>query len=309
MSDQPEKPNTAKAAFQEENKNISENNVCLVETLGQLFCLSLPNLYNYNGLSVWYILYAVLFLIFLLVLLVYTLFYKLQNCYGSIDKTAIIDIIVMCFVTITNMVSVLCVIFCKRKKLVNAVKQTEEVNILLKISAKKENKVNRTSVLTAFLHILLLTSLSVTLIVYFLKLEDIFIMNYIIALVNLYMVIINSLHILNYSIKLGRIIENLNKKLLDVPSYMKKFKNSKKKPASSSAFLKTQDQLCDITEMYNDVFEFPVLLTSCLCVLQTLQTLNLLLEVVLRNSISINITITDVVLSVLWSVVLCVSIK
>ncbi|XP_031335168.1 uncharacterized protein LOC116165040, partial [Photinus pyralis] len=184
-------------AFEERKPLQPDIILKFINGISQIFCLTIPNVYNYNGLSVWYLLYSLLLVSLLILILCWTVKSKLEDYYSFIDKTCALDLMVMVFYTVSNSVTIIGTVIFQRKNLVAAIRYIEDLGNLheMPLILKSCNDTKLFLALVGLLHTcigaILLTSI---VLFYFGKINVIF---SIIRFVNLYIVIITTLQIQN----------------------------------------------------------------------------------------------------------------
>lgn len=309
MAEATEEAKKKKLALEERKKtayNCSFKFVCFST---QLFALSVPSLYDYKGLSVFYILYVFIYVCGLTALFLWTLIYKAQNYYGFIDKTMAIDFLTTIFYTTTNVVGIVCFVKAHRKTLINALKQAQEISKSFAKDDKLQTQRNEICIFTfatLLFHLLIISLILCVILLGIFKVKDLLIQNHVLNIINLYMVTVVSLQIENYAAIIAKPVGHLNEKLLTSIEQIKKTKKGKPKGINTE-FLRVHDKISDTLEMFNSVLGLPLLLMVYLTILQGLQTLNFILEYMLAlPEISIKITIVDVLLSVGWTIILLV---
>lgn len=95
--------------------------------LSSVFGFLVPNISNYNGLSVWYIIYVIFLLIFRISAIMYLLMHKINYVYKtSLITVTIIDFTLYLLLSLIDLYSSLSAIFLNRRKLVTFFRQLKE---------------------------------------------------------------------------------------------------------------------------------------------------------------------------------------
>ncbi|KAF5275851.1 hypothetical protein FQR65_LT04089 [Abscondita terminalis] len=284
-----------KVAFESHNKLKLNLWIKILDGISQLLCLTVPNLYNYNGLSVWYLLYSLTFVALLYFLLVWNVKLKIDSYYRIIDKTSTLDVLVMFSYSFINSFIILHTVFFRRKSLILGIRQLEELYNAFNLSPYI-NKSKTFVIFGASSHLKFAAILVVVVSFHFLRIEQLQALLHVHTLVNLYIIIINTLQIINYCHMLETLFYNLNKNLKFI---ITKNKHDINKPVKMEAMLKLHDKLCDAQHSFNDVLGLPIILLCGLVTLNCLQTINLILEFKLSlNEVSIDVHLSDVLVSV-----------
>lgn len=99
----------------------------ILRIIGAILCLSIPNLDDYNGLSVWYILYVVVFLLFNVAVYVWSVMGKVEVVYLKLTTNVCLDAMSSAILMLNVVVYVVYAIFVKRRSIVEITKKLTKI--------------------------------------------------------------------------------------------------------------------------------------------------------------------------------------
>lgn len=302
-----------KTAFEDESNDHDQGLFKFHQFVSTLFGLSIPNLFNYNGLSVLYILYAVLLIAALIMSYVLTLLWNSTTNY-CVDKTCVMIHLVVVSSIICNVTSIVSTVFLHRRKLVVAVAELAVMNSVFDtnfaslIKDKKEGFSCWIVMSMVALHICVYITTAYAFFTCLtsnafecLKLNPT-------KTVNFYMILITATNISYFAFVIHCHYKRLNYKLSYLVKATFKARNENKSVGTNTQFfMKTHDRLCDITDLLSNIFGIQMLWINIATILQCLYTLNMLLKMFYFRHDRQHEDIQDLFINVVWSILLVVS--
>lgn len=299
-----------KTAFEEESNDHDQGPFKFHQFVSTVFGLSIPNLFNYNGLSVLYILYVILLIAALVMSYVLTILWKSTTNYCA-DKTCVIIHLVVVSSVICNLASIVSTVFLHRRKLVVAVAELAVMNLVFDTNFASLIKHKKggfscwivmsmvalhicVCIITAYAFFTCITSNSFEC----LKHNPT-------KTVNFYMILITATNISYFAFVIHCHYKRLNYKLSYlVKATLKARKENKSVGTNTQFFMKTHDRLCDITDLLSNIFGIQLLWINIVTILQCLYTLNMLKMFYFQQG---HEDLQDVFINVAWSILLVVS--
>lgn len=264
--------------------------VQILQKILETFCLSVPNLYNYKGLPVWYIFYAVLFLLFLNASYIWQINTRLQTYFLKIPKTAAaLEGISFTGMTFTNTLSIVLAIFLRRKHIVKLVKELKEAeNFFYEKFGAVDNKENTFIMMFVATHICYLVYFILDCSVYVSAFGLGGISSYFMTYFNIYMLCLSVLQICSYALNIKYRVQELNDKMREVISAgITSFANdesNRETVENLRIFMKIFDRLCDAIETINECFGIQIVLIVCNSVAFIIIGLNLCFKIILKKT-------------------------
>lgn len=287
--------------------------VKFVQSLSQLCCVTLPNLFKYNGLAVLYIVYSGLFCIGLFSLCILTIYFKFNGIYSHSTVTvSILDGLSVFGSTIANIISILSAIFFSRRNLVQLVRRLQEME---KILNGKFTMVCQLDEKALFFQFLALTLLILVFIIYdsrnqfnsggFGCYKTAVLMH-----INIFILCMVVMQIQLYSTCIKQYFKFANDRLSTTMQYSL---NTPKSivlvhgTINMRFFLKMYDKICDIIELVNRSFGVQVVFICLLIITCLIKSLNLLMKFALKmdafgTSWDIPMLISDIYFSFVYIV-------
>lgn len=270
--------------------------------LSKFLGLSIPNLFNYNGVAVCFIIYSLAVCLALLGFSVLVIYSKLQTYYMYLIKTVVIlDATIDIGAATTNILSIVIVVISSRRNIVNIIRNLKriETSLFNKFPLNNDNEIiNHQQINVLLVTQLLILKLIIFAYVLFCGIfivinEPSFlrILSLLIVYVNILMISITVMQIHYYSVNVRRLIQILNKYLITV------------RPESLDVtyFLKTYDKVCDIIDAISNSYGIQIMTLSCIIILVLIKSLNLMMKVVLQVETLSSSTKAFVLISDTWN--------
>lgn len=280
----------------------------VVQKILETLCLSVPGLYNYNGLSVWYMCYTLLFLAVLNATYVWQMYLRIHTYFNFIPKTAsVLESVSFTGLTFTNTLSVVVAIFLRRKSIVKLIKELKESEKLFQEKfGDMESKESVFSVIFIATHVCAL--LYFVLDSYLYK-ELRSLVAYYMTYFNVYMLCMSVLQICGYALDVKHKIQHVNTKMQELIGrgiLLKADNNGANREAVENLkiFMKIFDRLCDVIEMINECFGVQIVLIVCNSVTFIIIGLNMCFKIVLRRALSLEKSITPLIFVQIWCALL-----
>lgn len=263
--------------------------VQVLQRILETVCLSVPNLYNYKGLPVWYILYTVLFIIFLNGAFIYQINNRFHTYFQTIPKTAAaLEGISFTGMTLTNTLSIVLAIFSRRKHVVKLVKQLKEAeNIFHETFGAVDKKENKFILMFLVTHFCFLLYFIMDCTVYISAFGLGGVSNYFMTYFNIYMLCLSVLQICSHALSIKYTLRNIYEKMQDIiGTGIKDFANDQSNRESVEnlrIFMKIFDRICDAIETINECFGIQIVLIVCNSVAFIIIGLNLCFKIILKR--------------------------
>lgn len=287
----------------------------LLQRISQTIGLSVPDLYNYNGLAVWYIIYSILICLLLLGLCVYTLYCKCLYFYFDIIATvAILDSIAITSITLTNVISVLFTVIVRRRKIVQVVKHLKEIERTLNEKFDIVCQLNDRGLFLQFI------SLEIMIAAYVIfdsiseiKGNDVFHYSWTVVMhLNIIMVSVSVMQVQIVSTCIKQYFRVVNERLgatMQYPVWRKGEKSSNPKfgTVNMKFFLKLYDKLCDVIELTSKSHGIQIACISFIIIICLIESMNILMKFALRIAVmggksNINLLLADTWNSIIYIV-------
>lgn len=273
------------------NKKISLYKLTPLCLISELVGLSVPNLLNYKGLPVLYIVYVILLLCGLIFTCIESLIYKITNEYpNNLITCTVLDMSFNLLMLLTNFVSLNWAIFIKRKQLVKFIKKLKQFD------ESFEKKLN--GIKTKYIYRELILMHCVVLI--YLSYGNYTILNYselsyryylcINFTVNFYFVTVTVLQVYYFAACLKVRLYILNEKVDHFRYYANVFARFQKnlKPVeilndseSFLEFLKCHNALCTMINLLNNCYGWQIFCIILTTIIAFLNTINICLKYLL----------------------------
>lgn len=268
-----------------------EDRLCakVLHKILETFCLSVPNLYKYKGLPVWYILYTVLFVVVLNAAFILQISERLETYFQTIPKTAAaLEGISFMGMTFTNTLSIIFAIFLRRKQTVKLVKDLKEAeNVFHQNICVITNKENAFVKIFIATHICFLLYFALDSYMYASAFGHHGISSYFMTYFNIYMLCLSVLQICSYALYIKHRVDYLNSKMLEIIgakiSESANDESSRESLENLRIFMKIFDRLCDAIEMINECFGIQIVLIVCNSVAFIIIGLNLCFKIILKR--------------------------
>lgn len=263
-----------------------------LQRVSEIFGISVPNLYNYKGLPLIYVIYGVFLCILQLIFLTAVTYIRTNNTFSKSTKSSkILTMIIYIQLTFTNILGIICHIFIKRRKLVKMVKALERIESILqdrfqeKINYRCDTIYKQTVI---FISIIVLINIYDCVVTCFtLDFDVLQILGYCSHYLQILLVSLLTFQIHLYCTRIKTLFKfthaNMRKCInpnvgstvhgLDLMTTVK---------LDVLFFLRKYDELCDIIDAVSDIYGLQILSIVCCVTLNILQSSNLLLKVLMN---------------------------
>ncbi|RZC39611.1 uncharacterized protein BDFB_000669 [Asbolus verrucosus] len=287
--------------------------VKLLHRISQTLGLSIPNLYNYDGLAVCYLIYSFMICVILLGLCIYTLYVKIAHFYfGLIITAAILETISISGGTATNIISILSAVVLRRRKIVQAVKNIKEIEKALN---EKFDVICQLDEKGLFLQFICLEVLIVLYIIYdsTFKIVQHGFSHFSLAVImylNMFLISINVMQVQLVSTCMKQYFQMINERLSETMQYpvtmMKtnETANSKFRTVKMKFFLKIYDKLCDVIDLVSKSYGIQIVFVAFIIIIGLIESMNLLMKFALKmDSEELQLRVTFLI-ATLWKSVI-----
>ena len=265
--------------------------VKLLQPICQVMGLATPDLFNYRGVAVFFILYSLLICLILLALCAYAIYFKMGYFYNQIIVTAaVLDITNTLGTTATTILCVLFSVTFRRKKIVQLVKNLKEIEKSLNEKFDVVCHLEDKGLLIQFvcLEIMVFTY------IIFDTAFEIYIngaLHYswsIILHVNLFMISLIVVQVQFFSTTIKQYFAFMNDRLLLIRNCGGKWDpDCKFKTVNMKFFLKVYDKLCDVIDLVGTSYGIQIAAISFNIIMCLIGSLNLLMKFALGNDLHV----------------------
>ncbi|XP_044271280.1 putative gustatory receptor 28b [Tribolium madens] len=273
------------------NKKI----VKILQSVSEITALSVPDLFNYSGLSVIYIIYSTSLAFALVTLSVYTLYFKGIYIYkNTLATVSILDSVAIASVTITNVLSISFAIIFRRRKIVLLVKNLKEIERVLNSQINDKVLIIVFGLLEIFLFSYIVFE-SVSQI----RTHGVFLYSLSVVMhVNIFLVSITVTQVQLFSTCVKQYFTFVNEKLATTMQYPP---TSKVETIKMKFFLKTYDKLCDIIDLVSSSYGIQIACVTFIIIICLIESLNLLMKFALRIEAIGDVWPTTLLISDTWN--------
>lgn len=263
--------------------------VQILQKMLETVCLSVPNLYSYKALPVWYIFYAGLFIVLFNVAFVLQISSRIQTYFQRIPKTAVgLESISFTGMTFTNTLSIIYAIFLRRSHIVRLVKKRKEVEKFFRerfcAIDKKENAFSKMFIVT---HLYFGFYFVLDCCVY-ISVLGFGITAYCMTYFNIYMLCLSVLQICSHALYIKYRAHYLNLKMQEFfgagITTCTNDELSREAVENLRIFMKIFDRLCDAIETVNKCFGVQIVLIVCNSIAHIILGLNLCFKIILNRT-------------------------
>lgn len=233
--------------------------------------LSIPNLYSYNGLSVWYILYSLIVITLLIVMLVLATLTWINLFHVKVLGTVVV-LNCMCLVimTFSNVIAIVCVVIVKRKRAVQLVTLLKDIDQAMNANNWIMEANPTFSYIFISIHVFMLLHLIMEIIF------NIFVFgvnSLLLPIFNaffIYIHTVNVLQICSFPLRINHRCIHLNKILEDLifmSQKATKVQEVNKILDDARLLFKIYDSICDSFELVSRCFGIQMVLVVCVSVI------------------------------------------
>ncbi|XP_063912666.1 uncharacterized protein LOC135129443 [Zophobas morio] len=253
--------------------------VRFLQPVCQVMGLTVPDLFNYCGLAVFYLIYSSLICILLFALCIYSLYFKVLHFYGNIILTAaILDAITAVGTTATTTVSILLAVVFQRRKIVKVFKDLMEIERMLNEKFECTCKLEDKGLLIQF-GCLEFIILSYTIFESAFRIQTHGLFRYTWSVdryLNLFMISLIVMQVQFISTVIKQYFGFVNDKN----------SNGKYGAVKTKFFLKIYDRLCDVIDLTSKSHGIQIAAISFIIIICLIQSMNLLMKFALGIDIS-----------------------
>lgn len=265
--------------------------VKILQLLSTAFGLSVPNLYQYKGLPVLYAGYSLLLCLAHIATQICSFISKYRFPSNFFMTVKVLDVCVVLSLLVTNIFSILCAIFLKRRKILKLTGTLKLIEEQLQNKFQTAVEYRGTSLLLQFfafmILVCILTAYYCILIVRVFHLDEVKIL---LAIANSFQVIsiaviIMQVHFFSTSVRC--LFQLLHK---NIEEHLQPSASSENEPSlihyaipDALYFLRKYDMLCDSIDMISDVFSHQIFFVVCTIIASVLHGLNGILKELMKE--------------------------